>query len=97
MGEVHESGVDEASVEVVEAIVWFQGDCFFEFCESVVDLVEHHHAIASVCIVLWVFIVKSDCSTEIIHGFLVVSDCHKGISSISMIFGVSRALIISWS
>lgn len=89
MGKVHESGVHEASVEVVETVVGFQTNCFLEFCESVVDLVEHHHAVTSVCIVLRVFIVETDCSTEVIHCLLVVSDRHKGITSISVIFCMS--------
>jgi len=89
VGEVHQSGVHQTAVEVVETIVGFQGYCFLEFCEGVVDLVEHHHAVASVCVVLWVFIVKANRSTEIIHGFLVVADRHKCVTSISMIFGMS--------
>ena len=33
-------------VEVVEAIVRLHGDGLVEFGEGVVDLVEHHHAVA---------------------------------------------------
>lgn len=80
--------MDESPVEVVEAIVGFHGDGFFELCQGVIDLIEHHHTVASIGIVLWIFLIKANGSSEIIHGFLIVPSGHEGISSISMILGV---------
>ena len=89
MGEVHEPGVYEPAVEVVEAIAGFDAYRFLELCEGIVYLVEHHHAIASVSIVLCILIVKADGCTKVVHGLLVVTDGHKGITSVSVIFCMS--------
>lgn len=89
MCEVHESGVYESAIEVVETIAWLEAYRFLELCESVVYLVEHHHTITSICIVLWVFIIESDRSTKVIHSLLIMSNRHKGIPSISVIFCMS--------
>jgi hypothetical protein len=94
VSEIHESGMDEAAIEIIESIVGFETDGFFELCKGVVDLVEHHHAISSVGVVLRIFVVEANGSAEVIHRFLVMSSCHEGVSSVGVIFGVGGAFVI---
>ena len=68
--------------------MWFHGDSFVELCKSIVDLVEHHHAITSVCIVLSIFLVEADSCSKIIHSFLIMSNCHECLSSFTVVFGM---------
>lgn len=86
--------MDEAAIEIIESIVGLEADGFLELCKCIVDLVKHHHAISSVCVVLWIFVVEANGSAEVIHCFLVMSSCHEGISSVGVIFGVGGAFII---
>ena len=79
----------QAAIEVIEAIIGFETDSFFELCKGVVDLVEHHHAVSPIGIVLRIFVIEANGSSEVIHCLLVVSSCHEGIPSIGVIFGVS--------
>ena len=69
--------MDEAAVEVIEAVVGFKRDGFFKFSQGVVDLVEHHHAVTPVRVVLCVFVIEPDGSAEIVHGLLVVPNAMK--------------------
>ena len=85
---VHKPCVDEAAVEVIEAVVGFKRDGFFKFSQGVVDLVEHHHAVTPVRVVLCVFVIEPDGSAEIVHGLLVVPNGHEGLSSLGVVFGV---------
>lgn len=96
MGKVHKPCVNQPSIEVVESVVWLETDCFFKLCKRIVDLVEHHHAVASIGVILWVFIIESNRCSEVIHGLLIVSSGHKGIASISMVLGMGRSFIIGW-
>lgn len=93
-GEVHEAGVDQSAVEVVEPVGWFHGDGFVKFSQGIVDLVEHHHTVASVGVVLGVVAVEPDGSAKVVHGFLVVSDGHEGFSSFRVVLGVSGAFVV---
>jgi hypothetical protein len=86
--EIHESGVNKTSIEIIYSIIWFQGNGFLKLSQRVINLVQHHHTISSVSIVLRLFVIKPDGSTKIIHGFLIVADCHKCGSSISMILSM---------
>lgn len=94
---VHKSCVNKSAVKVIEAVIGFQGDGFFELSQGIIDLVEHHHAVASVCVVLGVFVIKTDSRAEIIHRFLVVSDSHESLASLRVIFSVSGAFVGVWS
>lgn len=78
---------------MIQPVVRFEGDSFFELREGIVDLVEHHHTVSSIRIILGLLVIEPDGSTEIIHGFLVVADGHESITSISMKLGVSGALV----
>lgn len=86
--------MDEAAIEIIESIVGLEADGFLELCKCIVDLVEHHHAISSVGVVLGIFVVEANGSAEVIHRFLVMSSCHEGIASVGVIFGVGGAFII---
>ena len=88
--------MDQSSIEVVESIVGFEADSFFELCKRVVDLVEHHHAVASIGVILWVFIIESNRSSEVIHGLLIVTGGHKGVASVRMVLGMGRTFIVGW-
>jgi len=90
---VHKSGVNQPSIEVIKAIIRFQRDGLFELSQGIIDLVEHHHAIAPICIVLRVFVIESDRCAEIVHSFLVVADCHKGLASFGVVAGVGDAFV----
>lgn len=79
-GKIHEPGVHEASVEVVETILRLHRDRLMELGEGVVNLVEHHHAVAAVRIILRIISVEADSRSEVVHGFLVVPDRHEGLS-----------------
>lgn len=68
-----------------------------EFCQSVVDLIEHHHTVTAVSIVLGVVAVEADGSSEVVHGFLIVTDGHEGLPSFRMIFGMGRTFVVVWS
>jgi hypothetical protein len=37
--EIHKPGVDKASIEVIYSVVWFEGNCFLELGQSIIDLV----------------------------------------------------------
>lgn len=97
VGKVHQSRVNKASIEVVESIIGLETDSFFKLCKCVVDLVEHHHAVASIGVVLRIFIIESNRSAEVIHGLLVVPSSHEGVTSICMVLGMSGPLIIGRS
>lgn len=96
VGKVHQPCMDQSSIEVVESIVGFEADSFFELCKRVVDLVEHHHAVASIGVILWVFIIESNRSSEVIHGLLIVTGGHKGVASVRMVLGMGRTFIVGW-
>lgn len=97
VGKVHQSCVYKTSIEVVESIIGFEADSFFELCKRIVDLVEHHHAVASIGIVLRIFIIESNRSSKVIHRLLIVSGSHEGVASIRMVLGMSGPLIIGRS
>ena len=97
VGEIHESGVNQAAIEIVETVVGSKVDGFFELGQGVVDLVQHHHAVASVGVVLGLLVVKSDSCTEVIHGFLIVADSHEGISSVRVILCMGSSFVTGWS
>jgi hypothetical protein len=65
-----------------------------KLCQCVVDLVEHHHTVAPVGVVLSIFLVKANGSSKIIHCLLVVPDCHESLSSFTMILGMSGAFVV---
>lgn len=94
---VHKPGMHEPSIEMVKPIIGFQSDCFFKFGEGIVDLVEHHHAVASIGVVLGLLVVESDGRTEVVHCFLVVSDCHERIAAVCVVFSVDRPFVACWS
>ncbi len=56
-------------------------------------MIEHHHTISSIGIILRLFVIKSYGSSEIIHCFLVVSNCHESSTSVSMILCMSGTFI----
>lgn len=93
LAKVHESGIYESSIEIVETVCWLEGDGLLELSESIIYLVEHHHAVTSVGIVLCLLVIESDCSPEIIHGFLIMSYCHKGIPPICVVFRMNRSFV----
>ncbi len=37
--EVHEPRMNETSIEVIDSIVWFQGNCFLKLSQGIIDLV----------------------------------------------------------
>lgn len=88
VSEVHESGVDETTIEVVKAIVRLKTNGLLELRESVINLVEHHHAVAPIRVVLWVFVIETNSRAEVVHCFLVVTSRHECITTIGMILGV---------
>ena len=96
MSEIHQSCMNEASVKVVEPIVGFETDGFLEFSKGVVDLVQHHHAVASVGKILGVFVVKTDSSAEVVHCLLVMSGSHKSIASVGMVLCMGGATVTGW-
>jgi len=67
----------------------FHRDGFMELGESVIDLVEHHHAVAPVGIVLSILFVEADGSPKVIHGLLVVPNRHKSLPPFRVVLGVS--------
>ncbi len=94
VGKVHQPCMDQPSVEVIEPVVGLEADGLLELCEGVVDLVEHHHAVAPIGVVLRVLIIEPDCSSEIIHGLLVVPGGHEGVAPVRVVFGVGGALVV---
>lgn len=80
--EVHKTSVNQSPVKVIKPILWFHGNCFMKLSQSVIDLVKHHHAVASVRIVLWIICIESDSSSEVVHCFLIMAYSHKGLSSL---------------
>ena len=88
VGKVHEPGMHQSSVEVIKSIVGFQTDCLLELGQSIVDLIEHHHAVSSIGVVLWIFVIEADGCSEVVHGLLVVADSHEGVASVCMVFSV---------
>lgn len=95
--EIHEPGMNETSIEVINSIVWFKWNGFLKLSQSVIDLVQHHHTVSSVGVVLRLLVIKSYGSTKIIHGLLIVTNRHKCGSSVSMILGMGWALVAWWS
>lgn len=85
--------MDKPPVEVVKAILRFHRYGLVELSQGVVDLVEHHHAIASIGIVLSVVAIKSDSRSKIVHSLLVMSDGHKGLSSFGVVASVGGSFI----
>lgn len=85
LSEVHQSSQDESPIEIVETIVRFHGDGFVELSKRIVYLVEHHHAVTSVGIVLCILLVKTNGSPKIVHRFLVVSNRHESLSSFTVV------------
>lgn len=88
--------MNQSSIEIIKAIIRFKTNSFLKLGKSIINLIEHHHTIASISIVLWIFIIKSYSSSKIIHCFLIMSSCHKSITSVCMIFSVCGTFIISW-
>lgn len=91
--EVHKSGMHETTIEMIQTVIWFEDNGLLELGKCIIDLVEHHHAIAPVRVVLCLLIIKPDSSAEIIHCLLVVPDCHEGIATICMVLSMDGALI----
>lgn len=60
-------------------------------------MVEHHHAVTSIGVVLRIFIIESNRSSKVIHGLLIVSGSHEGVASIRMVLGMSGPLIVGRS
>lgn len=86
--------MDEAPIEVVEAVVWLKTDGLFELCECVVDLVEHHHAVTSIGVVLGVLVIEANSRAKVIHCLLVVSGGHEGVATVSVVLGMGGALVV---
>lgn len=89
MSKVHESSMYKSTIEVIKAIVRLQTYGLFELSKGVIDLIEHHHAVAPICVVLRIFVIEADSCAKVIHGLLVVTGGHESIASISVIFCVS--------
>ena len=85
--------MDKSSIKVKQSVSWLQRNCFFKFSQGIVNLVQHHHAVTPVSIILRVLIIKSDCCSEIIHGLLILADSHKSVTPISVIFGMGGTFV----
>jgi hypothetical protein len=86
----------QSSVEVEETLSRFEGNCLLELCEGIIYLVEHHHTIAPVGVVLRIFVIEADGSAKVVHGFLVVTDGHEGFTTFRVVAGVGGTLVVVW-
>ena len=91
--EVHQPCVHKSPIKIKQSIRWLQRNCLLKLSQCVVNLIQHHHTVSSVSIILRMFVVKSDCCSEIIHGLLILSNSHESIASVSVIFGMGGSLI----
>ena len=91
----HKPSMNQSSIKIIQSICRFKCNSFFKLSQCIINLIQHHHTVSSICIILRLFIIKSDSSTKIIHSFLIVPSCHESITSVSMILCMSGAFIVS--
>lgn len=94
---VHQSCMHQTTIEIIYSIIWFEFDRLLKLGQGVINLIQHHHTVASIRIVLRLVFVKSYGRTKIIHSFLIVTDCHKSGTSVSVILCMCGPLIAWWS
>lgn len=92
--ELHESSPDHSKVKVIQAFIWFQLNSPFKLLQSLPNLVEIHHAVSSVRVVLGLFLVKADGCSKIIHSFLILPNGHENRTSLGMILGMCWSLLV---
>lgn len=84
----------QSSIEVIETIMRFHWYCFMKLSQGIVDLVQHHHTISSVGVVLSIISVKTNSCSEIVHCLLIVTNSHESLPSFWVISSMRWSLIV---